>query len=748
MALSFSIVVCTYNRGALLANTLDSLQRLRYAGHFEIIVVNGPSTDGTGAVIDAWRGRVRSARCELANLAVARNIGIGLARGEIVAFIDDDALAEPEWLMQLAAAYDRAQVGAAGGVVIGHTGYVPQYQYATANRLGGANWSGQRATPHLCFPGSFEFPYLQGTNASFRRSALLALGGFDEEFDYYLDETEMCCRLVDAGYLIRQLPDALVHHKFAPSAIRDHQHVVRHHYPIIKNKAYFAYRHGGAYATEQEIERDNDNFIAGLRGDVAAHLEAGRLPPDALARFDADSIRARRAGRTRARAPARIPLQPALPIDVEGAFLPCVPLGAGPGRCVVLVSADYPPGHSGGIATYHHALAEALAARGDIVHVITRSADIDRIDLENGVWVHRVRERDIAPTPAAIALAVPRHIWNWSATAHAEACRIAARRKLDVIEAPVWDAEGIAFLLARHWPLVIGLQTTLHFWLRSYPEYAGDAHWMAAFGRPMLALERHLMTGADGVRAISAAIRSEIEAAYGFQFDPARVFRITLGLAAAMAPARPLAARGPVILFVGRLEHRKGIDVLLRALPALLVAIPGLSVRIVGDDTLPASDGKPPAARFLAEHAAAPWLEQVRFEGRVDEATLREAYAGCDLFVAPSRFESFGLVFLEAMREGKPVIGCVAGGMPEVVEHGVTGLLVAPGDVEALTQAMLRLLEDGPLRRAMGAAGRQRFDAYYTADRMARASGALYCTAVAGFVGRREQALGARRRCG
>ena len=82
-------------------------------------------------------------------------------------------------------------------------------------------------------------------------------------------------------------------------------------------------------------------------------------------------------------------------------------------------------------------------------------------------------------------------------------------------------------------------------------------------------------------------------------------------------------------------------------------------------------------------------MSNIQFEGRVDNEILRDAYAGCDIFVAPSRFESFGLIFLEAMREGKPVIGCLAGGMPEVVTQNVNGLLVEPNDADALLKAIL-----------------------------------------------------------
>jgi glycogen(starch) synthase len=188
------------------------------------------------------------------------------------------------------------------------------------------------------------------------------------------------------------------------------------------------------------------------------------------------------------------------------------------------------------------------------------------------------------------------------------------------------------------------------------------------------------------------------------------------------------------VLYVGRLEARKGIDVLLAAMPRVLAANPHIRLRIVGDNTI----ARPGTATSYLEAWRAQghmqqWPGRVVFEGRVDDATLRAAYRSCDLFVAPSRFESFGLVFLEAMREAKPVIGSQAGGMPEVVSDGVTGLLLPPGDSGALADAILRLAASAPLRAAMGAAGRARFLRQFTAGIMATASLPLFDLAQAQF---------------
>jgi hypothetical protein len=117
----------------------------------------------------------------------------------------------------------------------------------------------------------------------------------------------------------------------------------------------------------------------------------------------------------------------------------------------------------------------------------------------------------------------------------------------------------------------------------------------------------------------------------------------------------------------------------------------------------------------------------------VDDNILREAYRSCDIFVAPSRFESFGLVFLEAMREAKPVVGCDAGGMSEIIVDNVTGRLVPPGDEQALSLALSALIDSEELRRTMGEAGRNHFLEKFTSSCVADASSQLFDLAQQNF---------------
>src|SRR6202040_4042859 len=124
--------------------------------------------------------------------------------------------------------------------------------------------------------------------------------------------------------------------------------------------------------------------------------------------------------------------------------------------------------------------------------------------------------------------------------------------------------------------------------------------------------------------------------------------------------------------------------------------------------------------RAVFEAALPPELgARIRFHGEVSEDRLRGFYRACDVLVAPSRYESFGLILVEAMMYGKPAVACRAGGMVEVVEEGRTALLAEPGDANSLEACLERLALDPSLRREMGEAARQRYEARFAPGPMA-----------------------------
>ena len=167
------------------------------------------------------------------------------------------------------------------------------------------------------------------------------------------------------------------------------------------------------------------------------------------------------------------------------------------------------------------------------------------------------------------------------------------------------------------------------------------------------------------------------------------------------------------ILFVGRMEPRKGFDTLLRAIPKVIKRFSNVHFDFCGSSHKSILDE---AKKRLPSESG------VTFHGYVERNDLDEFYKNCDVFVAPSNYESFGIIYLEAMRFGKPIVACDSGGTPEVVENEISGILVPPGDAEKLANAIIRLCKSESLRKKMGQAGQSRISKFYSLDKLGEAT--------------------------
>ena len=152
---------------------------------------------------------------------------------------------------------------------------------------------------------------------------------------------------------------------------------------------------------------------------------------------------------------------------------------------------------------------------------------------------------------------------------------------------------------------------------------------------------------------------------------------------------------------------------------------PDVTIEFVGDDSVEIN-GSTMREDFERQYSKKPWMSHVIFTGFVDEAQRDQAIQNCDIFVGPSRYESFGLVYLEAMRAGKPCIGCDVGGIPDVITDGDTGLLVPSADEKALLEAIIRLVEDPQLRFRMGQNGLRDFRTKFTEELMVNSAEAFF----------------------
>jgi hypothetical protein len=224
-----------------------------------------------------------------------------------------------------------------------------------------------------------------------------------------------------------------------------------------------------------------------------------------------------------------------------------------------------------------------------------------------------------------------------------------------------------------------------------------------------------LFRSAHLVHVNSAAVFSTVDVDFAVARPPARRAVAAIGLRDRASARRSSRRRpGPLrVLFVGRLEARKGIDDLLEAIATLGPAHPDVEWQIAGGETRPRTQPSHEAL-FRHRHRGAEWLRNVRFLGPVGDDELDQLYANADLVVLPSRYESFGLVMVEAMMHARAQVSCAVGGIEEVVRDGVDGLLVAPAAPAQLATAIDDLLRHPTRRRALAKAGRERYEAEFT----------------------------------
>ena len=714
-----SVLISTLNRAAYLADALSALRQLRYP-RVEVVVVNGPSTDHTLDVLRDYAGEIKVGACPEANLSMSRNIALSLAAGEIVALLDDDAIPEPDWLCRLVSAYADPAVGVAGGSVLHDDGITYQQHvvvtdWFTENRFFD---SVEAASTAGALADGFLRP--MGANASFKRQALIAVGGFDETFVYMADEVDATLRMIEAGWRVAHVEDAEVHHMTAAGPLRSKARIVTDFTAAARSKAYFCLRHGLKRHPMASALREISRWVKAQRQHCADLLFSGAIDYPAQRRL-LDTLSGGIAEGIAAadRPPRLLQVQTG---NKPSAFLPWRTLRPAAQRLrICFISADYPPAQVGGVARYTASQAQALAALGHEVSVLTRTGEAPRITREDGVWVHRVIDMQTSATLPACLPAVPVHLQGYLAMVRRAVLRAHLRRGFQVICSSIWNVEGLGCIGLPHLPAAVTLVTSYNLIAVDRPDWTTPEFHQDVL-KPMVDAENWLLGHADLLIGSTASIVADISRANAVELPAERIAIVPFGLpdTEALAVPQPAIHRNEItLLFVGRFEPRKGIDVLLEALEILLPALPQLRADLVGDASVPFSEGKPFWPGFVARHADAPWFSRIHLHGTVDDAVLAEQYRSCDLFVAPSRYESFGLIYLEAMRAGKPVIGCTAGGSKEVVRHGKNGLLVPPGDAKALAGAIRRLATDDAGRAGMGLAGRADFLAHFTDAAMA-----------------------------
>jgi glycogen(starch) synthase len=394
------------------------------------------------------------------------------------------------------------------------------------------------------------------------------------------------------------------------------------------------------------------------------------------------------------------------------------------------MSWEYPPAVVGGLSRHVYHLAHGLVADGHEVTVYTRGhPDAPLEEDDRGVRIVRADEYppqigfdDLVPWVPA---------FNLSLLHRAEADL--RERPPDILHAHDWLVGYAAAALKdlHTLPLVATVHAT------EYGRHQG--HLPGPLQVLVHQVEWWLTFEAGRVITCSEYMREEVTRI--FELPPDKVetipngvdlerFAPSEGAATVREHLSPDGAR--LIVFAGRLEYEKGVQTVLEAMPLIDARVPGVRFAVAGAGTH--RDELERRAEDLG------FGDRVSFEGFLDEPGLRDLYGAADLVIVPSLYEPFGLVALETMACGSPVIVADTGGLREIVHHEINGLRFTPGDAKELSEVAVRLLTDERLGRRLAMEAQGVLAERHSWTAVASRTAETYRRTIAEDVRRRERA--------
>lgn len=381
---------------------------------------------------------------------------------------------------------------------------------------------------------------------------------------------------------------------------------------------------------------------------------------------------------------------------------------------ICLISKEYPPETGGGgIGTHVHALALALVQRGHSIVVLSSTLETQpSYTISSGIHLYRI------PVPTRYGF------FNrlvYAIRVRKKFLTLAVEHKIQVVEAPEYDAESVFLeLFGCPVPVVVRLHAgtyIVHKMAGKIPKHpvallAILLEWLAIYKADAITAPTHAMAVSckkmlklpeRAIQVLSNAVDLPNELDETKHFD---------------RPARR-------ILYIGRLEKRKSPDLLARAIPEILKIFPDAVFTFIGQDVLqgPGKSSMQVYCESLIGHECMP---RVEFLGRRSHEEVEEYLSSSEIFVLPSRFESFGIAYAEAMLHQLPIVACQGAGVEEIVPENIAGFLVKQGDAGALRDAILRLLGSDSMRQKMGKAGREFALSHFSAPVVAEAHESFY----------------------
>lgn len=352
---------------------------------------------------------------------------------------------------------------------------------------------------------------------------------------------------------------------------------------------------------------------------------------------------------------------------------------------------------AGGMNVYVRELARELGRSGIDVDIFTRRSEPNISPIQQ--VAERVRLIQIEAGP--VAHLPPTELFPYVSEFTCRVGHFAERARIhyDVLHTHYWLSAAAALPLARQWD--VPHMTMFHTVERLKSQQYGTTSSSDTAAAIRIEHEGRIASSVDRITVSTESEGEQLRRLYGL--PPCHLAVIPCGvdlsvftpatLATRQTARRALALddRQPTLLSIGRLDPIKGLDLLLESLSLMETSA---QLIIVGGNP----DGDPELERLRARAADLGVGERVRFPGAVPQLDLRQYYHAADAVVVTSRYESFGLVAVEALASGTPVVAAAAGGLTSIVRDGVNGLLVRWRDPRAFAERLDEMLTDGALR--------------------------------------------------
>ena len=662
-----SLILVTYNSADLLPDFLAALALTTYTA-YELIAVDNASTDGTIEMLRREQALKLVIQRENLGFGRACNHGAAVANGEYLLFLNPDVRVTPNWLTGLL-----ASARACPDALICPTTLYPAEQPQPT-------------------PGLQQVAAIPGAAMLVPRPIWQALGGFDQHFFLYWEDTELCWRAWLLGYRVLADRDTFVYHQRGGSTSGGRwdaertKNSLRTYLKLMPWPSTLRFAALLALKTVVKVLLRRDAQLLAAWGWNWRNL--------GLTLAERRSLRQRRRGNPRVLAQRIVELERRLRSRRQAEYnCPALQFcGVRRERIVYITDSE----GMGGAETYLLTLLEHVDHQQYRVGLILpqRNATAPLVERAQTLGV------DITYFDSV-------HRDGLSVVAVARSYQLLRTMRPTIVHAVLNGPRRSAETLLAAWLLGVPKRIATFQLVTAIPQQHGLGRLVRTLNRR---LQFRMLTAGIAVSHGNARLLVE---QYGFSAKHLAIIPNGVDLAAfrgedsgaVMRAAWGVPDAVPLLGVVGRLATQKGQRVLLDALPQVWQQFPLAQLVFIG-----AGERE---AELRAQAAQIDQFDRIHFVGSLPKAAIPSALAALDLFVLPSLYEGLPFAVVEAMAAGKPIVATNVDGTTEAIRHAVSGLLVAPGDHAPLAEALLQLLGDPALCERLGTAAREaasRFD--------------------------------------